>query len=181
MFVIAADGPSDVDKGDTNEEEAHSESEESIAGKGLLQNDAVIALDDIVLTDDTIHGDDKQGNQDENMEDVGAEVAMTERNETSAKAGGGELDNGADLVAPLGDTAVLVGKEETGASQNIGYDEEDEGISLDGEELDATKKQENVGELSQADDRVAVEEGTIALKVFCSVMTLSLKLFVVLC
>lgn len=175
MFVIAADKPSDVVKGDKNEEEAHSESEESIAGQGVLQNDAVIALDDIVLTDDTIHSDDKQGNQDKNMEDVGAEIAMTERKETSAEGGGGKLDNGADLVAPLGDTE-LVGKEETGASQNIGRAEEDEGISLDGEGLDATKKQENEGELSQADDRVAVEEGTIALKVFCSVMILSLKL-----
>ena len=175
MFVIAADEPSDVVKGDNNEEEAHSESEEFIAGQGVLQNEAVIALDDIVLTDDTIQGDDKQGNQDKNMEDVGAEVAMTERKETSVEAGGGKLDNGADLVAPLGDTE-LVGKEETGASRNIGRAYEDEGISLDGEELDATKKQENEGELSQADDRVAVEEGAIALKVFCSVMILSLKL-----
>ena len=180
MFVIAADEPSDVVKGDKNEEEAHSESEEFVAGREVLQNDAVIALDDIVLTDDTIQGDDKQGNQDKNMEDVGAEVAMTERKETSVEARGGELDDGADLVAPLGDT-VLVGKEETGASQNIGHAEEDEGISLDGEELDATKKQENEGELSQADDRVAVEEGTIAVKVFRSVMILSLKLFMFLC
>ena len=180
MFVIAADEPSDVVKGDKNEEEAHSESEESVAGQEVLQNDAVIALDDIVLTDDTIQGDDKQGNQDENMEDVGAEAAMTERKETSVEAGGGELDNGTDLVAPLGDTE-LVGKEETGASRNIGHADEDEGISLDREELDATKKQENEGELSQADHRVAVEEGTIALKVFRSVMILSLKLFMLLC
>ena len=180
MFVIAADEHSDVVKGDKNEEEAHSESEESTAGQGALQNDAVIALDDIVLTDDTIQGDDKQGNQDKNMEDVGAEVAMTERKETSVEAGGGELDNGADLVAPLGDTELL-GKEETGASRNIGHADEDEGISLDAEELDATKKQENEGKLSQADDRVAVEEGTIALRVFHSVMILSLKLFMFLC
>lgn len=180
MFVIAADEPSDVVKGEKNEEEAHSESEEFIAGQGVLQNDAVIALDDIVLTDDTIHGDDKQGDQDENVEDVDAEVAMTERKETSAEAGGGELEDGADLVAPLGDTE-LVGKEETGASRNIEHAEEDDGISLDAEELDATKKQENEGELSQADDRVAVEEGAIALKVFRSVMILSLKLFMFLC
>ena len=168
MFVIAANEPSDIVKGDKNEEEAQSESEVSIAGQGVLQNDAVIALDDIVLTDDTIHGDDKQADQVESVEDVDAEVAMTGRKETSAEAGGGELDDGADLGAPLGDTE-LMGKEETDAARNIGHAEEDEGISLDDEEHDATEKRENEGELSQADDRVAVEEGTIALKIFqCS-------------
>ena len=130
-----------------------------------------IALDDIVLTDDTVEGDEQRTSQEEDMEGIDAGHLATERKETSSRAGRDEGD------AEMGDTGgeAQVGSEpvmteEADVEQREARsDEEDEGIGLDGEELDDNVRQEEEEELNQADGTAAVEEGNSYVVHSCTV------------
>ena len=151
--------PLDVVQGDETVHEARSDSEESTADQGTTQNEAAIALDDIVLTDDTVEGDEQRTSQEEDMKGSDAGYLATERKETSSRAGRDEGD--AEMgdtggEAQVGSTPVMT--EEADVEQREARsDEEDEGIGLDGEELDDNEKEEE--ELNRADGTAAMEEG----------------------
>lgn len=132
-------------------EELCSDSEESISNQGIVQNDAVIGLDDIILSEDTIQENEHHRSQDEEMKGVTAERADREEVERI-------YQNYSEPQGQVEEAKLHPSETES--------DGEDEGIGLDGNELDGINRRgeeliEEQEELNQAADRTAImEEGS---------------------
>ena len=168
MCLISAMEPLDVVHNEEPVPEEHSTGEESIVDQGITQNDGVIALDDIVLSsDDTMQ--DQHASQDEKMEsNDDAEQLITEREETSLRvdketAEGVErddemVDNTEDVTQADGEPVMT--EQADVEPREMRSENGDEGIGLDGEELDDNTKQDTGEELNQAEGAAAMEEGS---------------------
>ena len=161
-IVISAKEPLDIARSEVTvyEPEEASSSEDSIADQGVTLGDTVVALGDIVLNDDTAQGDVQDTTQDGDMEDDAEDLA-TEGEETSSRAEGGVtgVQIGSAKGATQADKELLMTEEadvEHGESRS---DDEDEGIGLDGEELDDNSRQEGEEGSNQTDGTVITEEG----------------------
>lgn len=161
-IVISALEPLDVSRTDVSvfEHEEASSSEDSIADQGVTQGDAAVALDDIILNDDTAQGDIKDTTQDSEMED-NAEDLATEGEETLSRAEGGVtgVEIGSNEGAAQAQKEPLMTEEADVEPRESREDDEDEGIGLDGEELDDNSRHEEEEESNQADGTVIPEEG----------------------
>ena len=141
--------------------EVHSASEDSIEDQGVAQNNEIIALDDIVLSDDTVQGIGEPTSQGDEMGGSDAEHLTTERKETSSRAeeGEGDAEMGSTEGEEHADNGPVMTDEaelEPGEGRS---DDEDEGIGLDGEELDDIGRQETEEELNQGGATAALEQG----------------------
>ena len=155
-------GPLDVVQGDETVPEVRSASEDSIEGQEVTQGNGVIALDDIVLSDDTVQGIEQPTSEGDEMGGFDAEHLATERKETSSRAEGGEGDaemGSAEGVTQADKEPVITEEAESEPGEGRS-DDEDEGIGLEGEELDDIGRQETKEELNQGGGTAALEQGS---------------------
>ena len=115
-------------------------SDESIAEQGITENDAVIGLDDIILSEGTIKENEEQNSQDEEMKGVTTEITHTDNGQHAASS----------YIEP---------QEPTKETTETEADDEDEGIGLDGNELDDINRTKDLEEESSS----AVNEKTAAI------------------
>ena len=122
------------------EQKECSGSEESIEDQDMMQNDGVVAIDDIILSEDTMQDNKQQSTQGEDMKDEHTLETM-ERTEGHAE----------DYSEPQ----KQMEKAEIDCTETE-VDDEDEGIGVDEGEVDITDNTEAV------DDSMAVtEEGNL--------------------
>ena len=149
-------------QGDETVPEVHSASEDSIEDREVTQSNEVIALDDIVLSDDTVQGIEQPTSEGDEMGGLHAEHLATEREETSSRAEGGEGDaemGSAEGVTQADKEPVITEEAEVEPGEGRS-DDEDEGIGLEGEELNDIGRQETEEELNQGGGTAAMEQGS---------------------
>lgn len=113
----------------TEDKDMYSGIEKSIAEQG--ENDAVVGLDDIILSEDTIQEDEQHSSHDDEIKGVTTEITDTDDGQLTA------LDD-SELQKQTKDTKL------DSAETEVDY--EDEGIGLDGNELDDVNIREDLEE-----------------------------------
>lgn len=154
--------PLPVVQGDETVPEVRSASEDSLEDQEVTQSNEVIALDDIVLSDNTVQGIEQPTSEGDEKEGLDVEHLATERKETSSRAEGGEEDaemGSAEGVTEADKEPVITEEAELEPGEGRS-DDEDEGIGLEGEELDDIGRQETEEELNQGGGTAAMEQGS---------------------
>lgn len=154
--------PLPVVQGDETVPEVRSASEDSLEDQEVTQSNEVIALDDIVLSDNTVQGIEQPTSEGDEMGGLDVEHLATERKETSSRAEGGEEDaemGSAEGVTEADKEPVITEEAELEPGEGRS-DDEDEGIGLEGEELDDIGRQETEEELNQGGGTAAMEQGS---------------------
>ena len=126
-------------------------SQESIDEHGIMEDDAVLGLDDIILSEDAIQENEQYSSQDEEMKGVTTEMTGTDHGQPAS------LDH-SELQTQVKETEL------PNPTEIAEVDYEDEGIGLDGNELDDVNeldinRRDNLEEgLSPAADRKSIRD-----------------------